>query len=103
MKLFNLFPIVIAAVFSTSNLYAAQLTTKVTSKIEWTEEGAYFSTKKGYISVYTLGMSTKAYQSLNSIKKGDCVVITAAHSKLEKYEGTITIMQLQNVKKIACK
>ena len=41
MKLFNLFPIVIAAVFSTSNLYAAQLTTKVTSKIEWTEEGAY--------------------------------------------------------------
>ncbi len=48
-------------------------------------------------------MSTKAYQSLNSIKKGDCVVITAADSKLEKYEGTITIMQLQNVKKIACK
>ena len=55
------------------------------------------------LRLYTLGMSTKAYQSLNSIKKGDCVVITAADSKLEKYEGTITIMQLQNVKKIACK
>ena len=93
----------IAALCSTSSIYAATITTKVTSKLEWSEEGAYFSSSKGDISIYTVGISTKQFQSLNAIKKGDCVLITAGESKLEKYQGTISIMDFKSIKKVACK
>ena len=93
----------IATLFSTSGIYAATLTTKVTSKLEWSEEGAYFSSSKGDISIYTVGISPKQFQSLNSLKKGDCVLITAKDSKLTKQQGTISIMEFQSAKKVACK
>ena len=93
----------IATLFSTASIYAATLTTKVTSKLEWTEEGAYFSSSKGDISIYTVGISPKQFQSLNSLKKGDCILITAKDSKLAKQQGTISIMEFQSVKKVACK
>jgi hypothetical protein len=59
----------IATLFSTSSIYAATLTTKVTSKLEWTEEGTYFSSSKGDISIYTVGISPKQFQNLNSLKR----------------------------------
>jgi|GEM_PF-2669528 len=101
MKAFKL--LAIAAIFSTSSIYAATITTKVTSKLKWSEEGAYLSSSKGDIAIYTVGISTKQFQSLNSIKKGDCILITAGDRKLEKSEGTISIMAFQSAKKVACK
>jgi hypothetical protein len=101
MKVIKL--LAIAALFSTSSIHAATITTKVTSKIEWTEEGAHFSSSKGNISIYTVGISTKQFQSLDAIKKGDCVLITAGENKLEKYQGTTSIMDFKSIKKVACK
>lgn len=101
MKMIKL--LALATLFSTSSIYAATLATKVTSKLEWTEEGAYFSSSKGDISIYTVGISPKQFQSLNSLKKGDCIFITAKDNKLTKQQGTISIMELQSAKKVACK
>lgn len=93
----------IAALFSTSGAYAATITVKATSNIEWSGEGAYLSSNKGDLSIYTVGITPKQYQSLKSIKKGQCLLITANDQSLAKQNGTISIMEFQSAKKITCK
>lgn len=93
----------ITALLSTSGAYAASITVKATSNVTWSEEGAFFSSSKGNISLYTVNLSPKAYKSLKSIKKGQCLLITARDQTLEKQDGIISIMEFQSAKKVACK
>ncbi|GAA5003056.1 hypothetical protein GCM10023206_06380 [Acinetobacter puyangensis] len=93
----------VAALFSTSSLYAASITVKVKNNIQWSEEAAFFPTNKGNISIYAVDLTPKQYQNLKSVKKGDCIQIIAKDQKFESYEGITTIMEFQNAKKVTCK
>jgi guanyl-specific ribonuclease Sa len=93
----------VTALFTTSSLYAASMTIKVKNNIQWSEEAAFFGTNKGNISIYAVDLTPKQYQNLKSIKKGDCIQITAKDQKFENYEGITTIMEFQNAKKVTCK
>ena len=65
------------ALCAVSYTHAASITVKAKQKVEWSEEGAFLSTNKGDISIYAVGLNIKQVQNLKSIKKGDCVLITA--------------------------
>ncbi|WP_227515694.1 hypothetical protein [Acinetobacter qingfengensis] len=93
----------VTALFSTSSLYAASITVKVKNNIQWSEEAAFFATNKGNISIYAVDLTPKQYQNLKSVKKGDCIQITAKDQKFENYEDITTIMEFQNAKKVSCK
>ena len=93
----------VTTLFSTSSLYAASMTVKVKNNIQWSEEAAFFNSNKGNISIYTVDLPPKQYQNLKSVKKGDCIQITAKDQKFENYEGITTIMEFQNAKKVSCK
>ena len=91
------------ALCAVSYTHAASITVKAKQKVEWSEEGAFLSTNKGDISIYAVGLNIKQVQNLKSIKKGDCVLITAKDSKLEKSDGLTSIMEFQNAKQVSCK
>ena len=101
MKLFKL--LTVATLFSTSSLYAATITIKAKNNIQWTGEAAYISTNKGGISIYATNLNNKQLENLRTIKKDGCFMIIAKDQSLEKYDGVTSIMQFQNVKKVACK
>lgn len=101
MKLIQL--LTIAALFSTSSIYAATITFKAKTNLQWTEESAHFNTNKGGISIYAVNLNNQQLKNLKTIQKGQCFTLTAKDQSLEKQDGMTSIMQFQNVKKVVCK
>ena len=93
--------VVMSMLFSPS-LYAASISLKVQSTVEWSEEAVHFSSNKGHVAIYSVNLSSKQIQNLHTLKKGNCFSITAKDRDLSPDDGVITIMDFQTAKKVPC-
>lgn len=91
------------SLLSISNAYAANITVKAKQPPVFTEEGIHLKTNKGHIAIYAINLTTKQLKSLKTIKKNDCVLITAKDNTLSSNDGVISIGEFTHAKKIACK
>lgn len=84
--------------FNSSSHAATTETFKLTAPVEFSEEGIYLTTHKGDFALQTLTLNPRVFNTMQTLKRGNCFSITSAQG-LQNTDGS----DISKVSKNPCK
>ena len=84
--------------FSSSSHAAITETFKLTTQVEFSEEGTYLTTNKGDFVLQTLTINPRVFNAMQTLRRGNCFSVTSAQG-LQNTDGS----DISKVSKTPCK